>query len=80
MQSVSYLAIWKSMVRSTSTGDSKAPRLRKDGRKSLLVYLPATLIKDLKKAALDDDRNTYDIVEEAAQQWLARRDRKRRTI
>ena len=79
MQRVSSLAIWNSMVRSTSTGDSKAPRLRKDGRKSLLVYLDATLIKDLKKAALDDDRNAYDIVEEAAQQWLARRGRKSRS-
>jgi hypothetical protein len=37
--------------------DSKMPRSRKDGRKSLLVYLHAGLIKDLKRGALDDDRN-----------------------
>jgi hypothetical protein len=49
------------------------PRSRKDGRKSLLVYLDAGLIKDLKRAALDDDRNVYDIVEEISRQWLERR-------
>jgi hypothetical protein len=53
--------------------DSKMPRSRKDGRKSLLVYLDAGLIKDLKRAALDDDRNVYDIVEEISRQWLERR-------
>jgi hypothetical protein len=52
----------------------KAPsRRRDDGRKALLVYLPTNLIKDLKKAGLDDDRNVYEIVEEASQEWLSRR-------
>jgi hypothetical protein len=57
-------------------GSEKQPsvaRSRDDGRKQLLVYLPPDLIKDLKKAALDEDRNVYDLVEEASREWLARR-------
>jgi hypothetical protein len=42
--------------------------------------LDADLIKELKKAALDDDRNAYEIVEEAVINWLARRGKKRRSI
>lgn len=51
---------------------------RSDGRKSLLVYLNPDLIKDLKRAALDDDRTAYEIVEEAAKDWLSRRSKKPR--
>jgi len=58
---------------SDSEGGGAASRKRGDGRKQLLVYLPPDLIKDLKKAGLDDDRNVYEIVEEASRQWLARR-------
>ena len=69
------------MVRSTEP-DSKPPaspsRKREDGRKQLLVYLPPDLIKDLKKAALDEERNVYALVEEASRDWLARRGKKRR--
>ncbi|WP_292464830.1 hypothetical protein [Mesorhizobium sp.] len=39
----------------------------------MLVYLDVNLVKELKKAALDDDRNVYEVVEEAAQGWLANR-------
>ena len=53
-------------------------RTRTDGRRSLLVYLDASLIKELKKAALDDERNAYEIVEEAVSDWLARRGKRRR--
>jgi hypothetical protein len=49
---------------------------RADGRKSLLVYLQPELIKDLKKAALDDERNAYEIVEEAIREWLPRRSKR----
>jgi hypothetical protein len=58
---------------------AKTPRLRgptrtrADGRKSLLVYLHPDLIKDLKKAALDEDRTAYEITEEAVAAWLAAR-------
>src|SRR5271155_2556888 len=48
-------------------------RKREDGRKALLVYLPPDLIKELKKAGLDDDRNVYEIVDEASREWLSRR-------
>ena len=65
------------MVRNKAVMDSKSPRPRTDGRRTLLVYLDPAVIKELKKAALDDDANTYEIVEEAARQWLARRGKKK---
>jgi len=34
--------------------------------------MDAALIKELKKAALDHERNVYEIVEEAARDWLSR--------
>lgn len=43
---------------------------RPDGRKKLVVYLEPELIKNLKKAALDEDRNAYEIAEEAVRDWL----------
>ena len=79
MRSVSNLAIWLSMIRPTPQNGPSARRVRTDGRKSLLVYLDADLIKDLKRAGLDDDRNVYDIVEEASRDWLARRSKKTRS-
>lgn len=54
---------------------STSIRKRPDGRKSLLVYMDEALIKELKKAAVDDDCNAYDIVEIATREWL--RDRKK---
>jgi hypothetical protein len=39
--------------------------------------LDAGLIKELKKAALDDEINSYETVDEARRQWLARRKRLR---
>jgi len=46
---------------------------RTDGRKSLLVYLHPDLIKELKKAALDEDRTAYKIIEEAISAYPADR-------
>lgn len=43
---------------------------RPDGRRPLLVYMQPEVIKDLKKAGLDEDRNAYEIVEEAVLEWL----------
>jgi hypothetical protein len=40
--------------------------------------MDAALIKELKKAALDDDTNSYEIVEAATREWLARRAKKAR--
>ena len=51
----------------------KPIREREDGRRPLMTYLDADLIKELKKAALDDDCNVYQIVEEASRDWLAKR-------
>ena len=65
----------------SSTDDSErttASRKREDGRKALLVYLPPDLIKDLKRAGLDDDRRVYEIVEEAGREWLQRRSERAR--
>jgi len=58
--------------------EPKSPRFRTDGRKSLLLYMDAALIKELKRAALDDDTTSYEIVEEATRLWLARRAKKAR--
>jgi hypothetical protein len=52
-------------------------RTRTDGRKSLLVYLQPDVIKQLKKAALDQETTAYEITEEALREWLASH-RKRR--
>ena len=60
-----------SMAESTSV---RPIRSRQDGRKGLLVYLDADLIKE----ALDDDCNVYDIVEEAARDWLRKRNSRRK--
>jgi len=49
---------------------SQSNRIRPDGRKSLLVYMDEALIKELKKVAVDDDCNAYDIVEAATRKWL----------
>jgi hypothetical protein len=51
----------------------RKPRLRPDGRRSLLVYLHPEVIRDLKKAALDEERTAYEITEEAITTWLATR-------
>lgn len=52
---------------------STSIRARSDGRKSLLVYMDEALIKELKKVAVDEDCNAYDIVEEATREWLKKR-------
>lgn len=58
-------------------GLTRTTRTRADGRKSLLVYLHPDVIKELKKAALDENRPAYEITEEAVSAWLARKaDRK----
>ncbi|MBD8066049.1 hypothetical protein IC608_11250 [Devosia sp. PTR5] len=53
--------------------EATAERRRRDGRRALLVYMDAALIKKLKKAALDEDCNAYEIVEQATKEWLGRK-------
>jgi hypothetical protein len=49
---------------------------REDGRKQFLTFMRTDLIKEVKKAALDQDRNAYELVEEAVEEYL-KRNRKR---
>ena len=58
---------------STKPGAKAKARTRADGREQLLVYLDSAVIKQLKKAALDEDRYAYEITEEAVREWLAAR-------
>jgi hypothetical protein len=53
-------------------------RVRPDGRKAMLLYLPEDLIKRLKVAALDERRHAYELAEEAVLQWLASRSKTRK--
>ncbi|BAQ45813.1 hypothetical protein [Methylobacterium aquaticum] len=48
-------------------------RQRTDGRRQLLVYLPPAVIKEVKKAAVDEDTTASSITEEALKDWLKRR-------
>lgn len=48
-------------------------RVRADGRRQLLVYLPPELIKVIKKLAVDDDTTASAIVEEALRRWVENR-------
>jgi len=52
-------------------GSKPATRTRADGRRPLLVYLDQDMIKELKKAAVDEDRAAYKITEDAVREWLA---------
>lgn len=55
--------------------DESKPYPRSDGRRPLYVYLHPDLILNLKKAALDDNRPVYELVEEAVTHLLdARRE------
>jgi hypothetical protein len=44
--------------------------VRSDGRKSFLVYLPTEVIKDLKVAALREERPAYLVTEDAIRSYL----------
>jgi hypothetical protein len=52
---------------------SGARKLPVGDRRQFLTTMSADVIKAVKQAALDDDRNAWEIMEEAAQQWLDRR-------
>jgi hypothetical protein len=63
------------MVRDESRPERGIGRVRADGRRQLLVYLDPEVIKNTKKAALDDDTTASAIVEEALLEWHAKRAR-----
>jgi hypothetical protein len=52
-----------------------AARMRGDGRRQLLIYMLPDVVKDLKRAALEEDRPAYLLAEEAILDWLKRRKR-----
>lgn len=57
--------------------ETSTSRARSDGRRQLLIYLLPEVIKDLKRAALDDGRPAYELAEEAILEALKRRKRKK---
>jgi hypothetical protein len=65
------------MAKTTTAADKGAVRTRSDGRRTLLVYMDSELIKEIKKIALDVERNVYEIVEEATRDWLNKADASR---
>lgn len=42
----------------------------------LTLYMPREVVKDLKRAAIDDDTSVSRILSELAQRWLAQRAKK----
>lgn len=46
-------------------------------RRQFLTMMSPDIIKAVKQAALDDDRAAWDVMEEAAKEWLERRKAKR---
>lgn len=52
-------------------GDANHPRTT--GGRQFLTKMKVDIIKAIKQAALEDDSHAWQIMEEAAQQWLDRR-------
>jgi hypothetical protein len=52
---------------------SGARKLPVGDRRQFLTTMSADVIKAVKQAALDDNRNAWEIMEEAALQWLEHR-------
>lgn len=50
----------------------------REDRKALLLWLPADLHKDLKRAALDDDTTLQEMGEKVFRDFLAKRSRPKR--
>jgi hypothetical protein len=58
---------------------AKAPHKQPVGdRRQFLTTMSADVIKAVKLAALEDGMNAWEIMEEAAEQWLTRRKSKLR--
>jgi hypothetical protein len=55
--------------------EASVVRVRGDGRRQFLSYMLPDLIRELKRAALDEDRPAYALLEEALIEWLKRRKR-----
>jgi hypothetical protein len=57
--------------------EAPAPRVRRDGRRQILIYMRPEVIKELKRAALDASLPAYELAEEAIVDWLKRNKRKK---
>lgn len=49
-----------------------------DGRRQFLTKMRADVVKGIKRAALEDDVHAWQIMEEAALEWLQRRSSSKR--
>jgi hypothetical protein len=52
---------------------TESHRVRPDGRKPFLAYLPKDVIRDLKVAAIEEDRHAYLVTEDAIRSYLRRK-------
>ncbi len=59
-----------------SKAEKKTPP-RDDGRRQLTTFMDPTILKELKMAALAEDKKAYECVEVAVAEWLKRRKTKR---
>ncbi len=66
-------AIQLASVAGSATDHPPRRKPRRDGRKQLLVYVLPDVIKNVKRAALDDESTASAITEAALQDWLERR-------
>lgn len=57
--------------------DPAPSRIREDRRRQLLIYLDPDVIRELKTAALSEERPAYELAEEAIRDWLKKRKPKR---
>jgi hypothetical protein len=55
----------------------RKPAPRGDKKRQFLATMDPELIKSIKLAAIEDETSASEILEEAAQQWLARRKNKK---
>jgi hypothetical protein len=51
-------------------------RKRADGRRQILMYMKPDVIRELKRAALTEERPAFEIAEEAVLEWLKKNKRK----
>jgi len=68
-----HLKVNKQLIASMIRGAKSEPKVRSDGCKTLLVYMLPKVVLGLKRAALDENQNAYEIVEDAVSEWLAAR-------
>jgi Ribbon-helix-helix protein, copG family len=62
-----------SVTPSEAVGDRTLSKGKDPGYQRTTIYIPKDLHKRLKTAALEDDREMSDIIEELIEQWLASR-------